>query len=63
MASLASSLGLCKIPSLGTYKKVISSLEIHWLCKLEVIKNDLRERSYEFGIRKGKTDELKQDLF
>ena len=58
MASLASSLGLYIIPSLGTYKKVILSFKDYWLCKLEVIKNNLRESSYEFGIRKGKTDEL-----
>ena len=58
MASLASSLGLYIIPSLGTYKKLSYLLRIYWLCKLEVIRHDFREKSYEFRIRKGKTDDL-----
>ena len=58
MASLASSLGLYIIPSLGTYKKVILSFKDLLALQIRSNKTDLRERSYEFGIRKRKTDEV-----
>ena len=51
MASLASSLGLYIIPSLGTYiKKLSYLLMIHWLCKLDVIKHDLKERDLYMNL-------------